>query len=127
MVMLRLVKKLFVLMLALVSVDSNWAQHHTITTFGERSCQIWTEEKRAAALAAPHEFKSMAVVGSRTWLAGYVTGYNENLESNRDLLGMVDLDTIVDWVDTYCSKNPKSTVRLGVHRLFDKLATFKRK
>lgn len=99
----------------------------TITIFGSRSCETWVKDKRAAALAAPTEFKSIAVVGNKTWLAGYLSGYNENFLPGRDLLDLVDFSTAEEWVDEYCQKNPKSSVRSAVQDLFRRLEKMSKK
>ena len=54
----------------------------------------------------------------RAWVHGFLTALNAFLETDKDLLDAIDADTVAEWMDRYCTRNPKKDVIDGGLELF---------
>lgn len=88
------------------------------STIGARSCEQWLKDKEEDKSENSLGFGRVA--GS-AWVAGYVSGVNEEIDIEGDLLADVDLQTIIDWTDHYCHDNPAQSIRKAIAELFIKL------
>jgi hypothetical protein len=84
----------------------------TYTIFGGEKCPEWIKDRDAelkARATKTREDRSAASVAQfdRVWLAGFLSGVVAALSTREDdILGLIDLDTAVDWVTKYCRQHP---------------------
>lgn len=93
----------------------------TVTTFGQRSCLEWLEAQQEASKGVILEDGSMRHMADRSWLAGYVSGLNMGLPTEKNYLKAVDMETVVDWVARFCETNRDRDLPDAVSALFLKL------
>ena len=54
------------------------------------------------------------------WTLGFLTGLNFS-SLDRDLLGGVDIDAVVAWMDNYCREHPLKNLTQAAFDLLDEL------
>ncbi|MBN9134166.1 MAG: hypothetical protein J0H48_12520 [Nitrosospira multiformis] len=57
----------------------------------------------------------------KAWVLGFLTALNLTSSGKKDVLAVVDADTIYTWIDRYCVENPKSDTPDAAVELFLKL------
>lgn len=102
-----------------LSLIASSATARIVTTFGARTCAKWLKEKNDGA--SNESAARITMLSKQSWIAGYVTGVNRTSTNGNDLLTGLDLDTVTDWTDSYCQKNPKSDIINAIDALFEKL------
>lgn len=68
---------------------------YIILGFGSESCGMYVAERKAG--------KDNSYRG---WLTGYLSAYNESLKNTYNVLGNVDVEAALLWIDKYCNKHP---------------------
>lgn len=46
----------------------------------------------------------------KSWVAGFVSGYNRYADPTGDLLGRRDPQELIDWATSYCRAHPTTTI-----------------
>lgn len=99
-------------------ISSIAEEMRTYTTIGARSCKVWNDQKaEQQKVTAEINFSQFDLLTTRSWLLGYLSGYNALLSEEIDLLDDIDADTITLWMDNYCSKNPAKGLTDGARQL----------
>ena len=60
---------------------------------------------------------SWAYLAGKSWIADYLTAYNELTPKTVSILGCTDIGGAVLWVKNYCEKQPLSTVSQAMTHL----------
>ena len=63
----------------------------------------------------------------RTWLSGYITSHNYNLEDTYSIVSSKTVDELEAWLRGYCFSNMTHTYEQAVKGLMRKLEYFKKK
>ncbi len=63
----------------------------------------------------------------RTWLSGYITSHNYNLEDTYSVVSTKTVDELEAWLRGYCFSNMTHTYEQAVKGLMRKLEYFKKK
>lgn len=78
---------------------------NAITVRGAPSCGNW--------------FEDTTRIGSKHWLNGFLSGVS--VEKGKDILEVVDADSVFLWMDNYCRSNPLGSVFQGATKLTKEL------
>jgi hypothetical protein len=103
---------LILVLLFIVFTHAVSAERSIVTTIGPSSCTA--ERKKALGSGLLDSYGASL---SRAWIFGYLSAVNALVEQEKDLLGVIDVDAIVLWVDRYCVRNPKKGVSDGLVEL----------
>jgi hypothetical protein len=106
---------LILVLLFIVFTHAVSAERSIVTTIGPSSCTSWTAERKKALGSGLLDSYGASL--SRAWIFGYLSAVNALVEQEKDLLGVIDVDAIVLWVDRYCVRNPKKGVSDGLVEL----------
>lgn len=96
----------------------------TFTVFGTTACNKWIDNTSSDESWTAHPERRFGRLSNLSWLAGYVSGINRATATSSDLLEDLDLDTVLDWVDTYCKAHPKDSVKEAVDAMLIRLNRF---
>jgi hypothetical protein len=97
-----------------------------VTTMGQRSCADWlagVQEDSKVTILGPGSWRHIA---NRTWLAGYVSGLNMGLSTEKNHLEAIDFETVADWVGQYCERNKDKDLLDAGRVLFEKLGALRK-
>jgi hypothetical protein len=100
---------------ALVAADEN-GQYATLSAPNESSCGTFLsarDEAHRGQFARQNMYKS--------WLMGFITGYDFGAPDTYDIAPSMDLDTMMAWVENYCRRNPMATFGEGAGALVTQL------
>ena len=92
----------------------------TITSIGASNCQRWIDARALERKTADPFDRALAMI-DRAWILGFMTAMNATHPGAKDLLKNVNANTIADWMDQYCKKNPKSDLFDGGSVLYKEL------
>lgn len=82
---------------------------------GMISCGRWINDKKNDELSR---------ITAERWIIGYLSGLAAGTEKN--ILEGTDNDSIILWIDNYCSANPLKDIGHGSNEIFFELARQKR-
>jgi hypothetical protein len=97
-----------------------------ITIIGGNDCVKWALAKKSEEKVPKDNLDWIGRATAKSWVYGYVSGYNAGLPSKSNFLDSIDAETIVNWVDQYCEKYPTQNVTDSIDKLFVKLMKNKR-
>lgn len=83
------------------------ANSRLFTRIGTPTCADWNENVPSHGHDSSDTAHGIGRLANRAWLAGYVSGLNTAARESPNLLADLDLNTVSDWVDTYCQTHPK--------------------
>ena len=75
---------------------------------GRQTCQTYLEARKAGGFSE---------ISYKNWISGYLTSSNRATDNTYNLLGNTDFHGAMEWLDRYCTKNPKNTVYMAVANL----------
>jgi len=81
---------------------------HSATGYGDRACSKWNRDRAAAKQQNPSEEVIWEQLVDQTWLMGYLSGLAVTRRS--DFLKKPGYETLVAWIDNYCTKNPRDSL-----------------
>lgn len=79
---------------------------------GVSSCRQWQENRTAG---------NMASFQQRSWIAGFLSGYNAASYGRDFLASKPDAAAIHNWIDNHCNNNPLDDLSRAVTALKDEL------
>jgi hypothetical protein len=106
---------LFVAQLA-AAADEN-GQYATLAASNENTCGTYIsarDEAHHGQFARQNMYKS--------WLMGFVTGYDFGAPDTYDIAPSMDLDAMMLWVENYCRRNPLASFAQSAGALVTQLA-----
>jgi hypothetical protein len=103
------------------SGNATYITTRSFTVFGTTVCAKWVENISSDEAGSAHPERGLGRLSNRSWLAGYVSGVNRATPTSTDLLADLDLNTIVDWVDTYCKAHPKASAKEAIDAMLIRL------
>jgi hypothetical protein len=85
---------------------------------GDISCGIWVEERQKEARGGDY----IGALVNQAWLIGFFSG--QAAGSNKEFWGkqnvnILDVPSVLLWMDNYCRANPLKTVVNGADTLFE--------
>jgi hypothetical protein len=109
--------KLFFGCLASIALSVAFANAGTRTHIGvgNASCGTWIEARKQPG--------SPSNLQLRSWLFGFMSGVNDAMQAQGDLLAGQDADALVVWMDKYCSDSPLVKIDEGANSLARELLT----
>jgi hypothetical protein len=93
-------------------------QKKKVSVLAVISCADWSS--RRASLDDPPGIRSAREAAPTFWLLGFLSGLNA-ADGGGDALGAIDGETVADWIDVYCAKNPGKDLFDGANALYEKL------
>lgn len=96
------------------------AATRVVTFYGKRTCAEWINVRQQAKLNSPRDM-GISELTVKSWVTGFLSGYNYAQGSNKDLLNSFPADSAFLWVDNYCRSNPKEDLVRAVHTLAEEL------
>jgi hypothetical protein len=100
--------------LVLVIAAADGASARKIWGAGVTSCREWQENRTQENLASWQQ---------RSWIAGYLSGYNSASWGRDFLVRQPDAAAIYSWIDNYCRDNPLDDLIHAVTALKDEVAS----
>jgi len=114
-------KPIYLILAALLVVyaagaaDEN-GQYATLAATNESSCGTYIsarDEAHHGQFARQNMYKS--------WLMGFITGYDFGAPDTYDITPSMDLDAMMLWVENYCRRNPLASFAEGAGALVTQL------
>ena len=99
-----------VLIDALLFMLANNAGVDTVQQLGKgtaSTCGTWTAERKS----------STQWLSAGNWVLGFMSGPASALD--RDLLGGLDSEAVMGWMDNYCRAHPLDQIAVGATRLLE--------
>ncbi len=100
----------------LVSAGDKNGYFQSVIGKDERTCGSYVlarDEGRRGSFEKQNNFA--------TWLAGYLTGYNQLMPDTYDIKGNSDMNSLLLWLENYCKKNPLEDFISAVDMLVNEL------
>jgi len=98
------------------AADEN-GQYATLAATNESTCGTYIsarDEAHHGQFARQNMYKS--------WLMGFVTGYDFGAPETYDIAPSMDLDAMMQWVENYCRRNPLASFAQSAGALATQLA-----
>lgn len=117
---MKLLKFYSILILLLaIALPSHANERIRVTIIGSSDCQNWTEKRKKTTSGEPLDWVSD--IHPVAWVTGYLSALNKTVNENKDVLGAIDTNTVRDWIDRYCIRNPKKDTFDAADELFEEL------
>ena len=81
---------------------------YTVYGSGQVGCGQWTKQRTYGGTLTQQD---------QHWVLGYVTAYNRWVSKERSVLGDMEVNDIVAWMDEFCGQNPKESLTGAVESL----------
>jgi hypothetical protein len=97
------------------AADEN-GQYATLAATNESTCGTYLsarDEAHHGQFARQNMYKS--------WLMGFVTGYDFGAPETYDIAPAMDLEAMMSWVENYCRRNPLASFAQGAGALVTQL------
>jgi len=104
--------------LSLISESTYASERKTYTTFGQRDCKAWTQDRQKSLTGS--QIDQFSAFGDTSWFLGYLSALNGAM-AEIDVLAAIDAKTAFLWVDRYCAQNPNKDIADAAHGLFFEL------
>src|SRR5215212_5678992 len=65
--------------------------------------------------------RTAAVTYIRGWVSGYLTAYNRQTTETYDILGLMDFDAALRFIDGYCKAHPLDNLTAAMEALTEEL------
>jgi hypothetical protein len=108
-------KAMLVAMLLLYATNS---MARPYTTIGLTQCTKWLDDRDKLRESKLYGIPARTNLG---WVVGFLSALNAIESNKKDVLANVDADTVADWVDDYCLKNPTHSAADAALELYNKL------
>jgi len=79
---------------------------------GNISCGVWAKDSGDAG---------WAFTVDHSWMAGYITAFNQQTPGVFSILNTIDMESVYLWMDKYCQENPLSNLVVGMEILTKEL------
>lgn len=103
------------------------AADRVVTILGSHSCADWLKDRKEEEQPDAKPYTGIGILSSEAWLGGFLTGLNVNDDSDQDILGAVDMDTVIVWTDRYCAQNPSRSLKDAGQGLYMELKKLSRR
>jgi len=100
---------------AAMAADEN-GQYATLSASNESTCGTYLsarDEAHHGQYARQNMYKS--------WLMGFMTGYDFGAPDTYDIAPSMDLEAMMNWVENYCRRNPLSSFATSAGALVTQL------
>ena len=85
---------------------------------GRQSCANYLEARQSGGVTEK---------AYKDWIGGYITASNRLFEDNYNLLGKMDFQGALSWLDNYCKKSPENTLYMAMANMVAVLYPDRRK